>query len=127
MRRENDRLQAVGLDVVLIGLGTPEEAREFRASLKLPFTILSDNARTSYRRYDLLHISAARELNPGNLAAFVAAAARYGGAHSRDQDTSQLGGVFVVGTDGIIRFAFRAKHMSDRPTIEQLLAAAQKG
>lgn len=124
MRREQDRLRAAGLAVVLIGLGAPEEARDFRAALKLPFPVLCDPEQRAYRRYGLLHMSPARELSLGTITHGLADTLRHGLAASRNQDMLQLGGTFVVDRDGIIRFVHRAERMHERPAIDDLLRAA---
>ncbi len=104
-------------------MGTPEQARQFQRSLALPFTILSDPGKQSYRAFGLTRrLNLARELNPQSLSRFVTDVARYGVART-DQDVMQLGGVFVVDRAGIVRFAFTALRASDRPSTDEIITA----
>ncbi len=123
MRRDKSIYDAAGLQIVLIGMGTPEQARQFQRSLALPFTILSDPGKQSYRAFGLTRrLNLARELNPQSLSRFVTDVARYGVART-DQDVMQLGGVFVVDRAGIVRFAFTALRASDRPSTDEIITA----
>jgi len=107
----------------MIGLGTPDEARAFRASLRLPFTILCDTEMHGYARYGLGRIGTHQGANLSNLGALVGEIVRYGGAWSRDQDMGQLGGVFVVDTTGQVRLAFRPRRAAERPPVGDLVRA----
>jgi peroxiredoxin len=124
LRREQSRLDAAGLRVVLVGMGTPEDARAFRSGMRLPFPVLSDPDRSAYRRYGLLKIERRHRLGFREAWKLLAAIAHHGGAISRNQDMAQLGGVFVIDRDGIVRFAHRALAMSDNPPVDALLRAA---
>jgi len=125
LRREQPTLDAAGLRVVMIGLGTPEEAQAFRASLRLPFTILCDTEMRSYARYGLGRLTSSASANLSSVGALAKDIARYGGAWSRDQDMGQLGGVFVVDTTGHVRLAFRPRRAAERPQIADLVRAIQ--
>ncbi len=125
MRREQPTLDAAGLQVVLIGLGTPEEAREFRAALRLPFTVLCDLEMRSYARYGLGRMNAGAEASLASVTTFFSEVSHYGGAWSKDQDMAQLGGVFVVDTSGTVRLTFRPRRAAERPPIADLVRAIQ--
>lgn len=129
MRRDEPQLTAARLAVVLIGLGTPEEAAEFREKLRLPFPILSDPEQASYAHYGLLRMSLGREAGAAHALDsarhFFTDIARYGGAYSAHQDMAQLGGVFLVDPSGVIQFAFRARRTSEHPRTAQLIRAVR--
>lgn len=125
MRREKARLDAAGLAVVLIGMGEPDEAQAFRAQLRLPFVVLCDPDRAAYRQFQLDHLHLEREAHLREIGKLVAATVAHGGALSKHQDTQQLGGVFLVGQDGRIRYAHHARTISDHPPLDDVLAAAR--
>jgi peroxiredoxin len=124
LRREQSRLDAAGLQVVLVGMGTSDNARAFRTGVRLPFPVLSNPDQTAYRRYGLLKTDRQHRLGIRGAWKLLVAIAHHGGAISWNQDMAQLGGVFVIGRDGIVRFAHRALVMSDNPPIDALLHAA---
>ncbi len=124
MQLRNDwaRFSAAQLGIVAIGQGSATRAKAFRAELELPFPLLADPRRAAYRAYGLTQMDWRREISLGALKRSVKATLTYGAARSPDQDMLQLGGVFVVGTDGIVRFAHRSVSTSDVPSHDALLA-----
>lgn len=123
LRNDFERFNTADAQIVAIGQGSAARAKQFRAELELPFPILADPRRTAYRAYSLLSMDIRREASFTGLVRGVKAAAQYGMARSPDQDMLQLGGVFVIGTDGGLRFAHRAQRVSDNPPHEAILAA----
>ena len=121
LRRDQQQYQDAGLRIVLIGLGMPEKAREFKQELDLPFTVLCDPAKQSYSAFGLTRrLNLLRELRPQSAARFVTDIRQHGGA-STEQDMLQLGGVFVVDRAGVVRFAFAALRASDQPAMADVL------
>lgn len=106
-----------------VGLGTPTRTREFRQQMKLPFPLLSDPRRVSYRLYGLMRTDLRRSRAPQTIARYALPFLRRGGAYSRDQDMLQLGGVFLVDTAGIVRYARRSREVHDNPRPSELLRA----
>ncbi len=113
--------QTLGLGIVVIGLGSPARTKEFRQSIGVPFPILSDPRRESYRRYGLMRTDFRRELNPSTLTHGLHDTLRHGVKRSPDQDMLQLGGVFIVDMAGVIRYAHRARQWHDNPPVDDLL------
>jgi alkyl hydroperoxide reductase subunit AhpC len=123
LRNDWERFEAAGLAIVAIGQGSAARSKEFRAQMELPFPLLADPRRLAFGAYGLLQMSVREEANLASLRNVVQATIRYGGAASTDQDMRQLGGVFVVGTDGIVRYIHRARRASDHPPHDALIAA----
>jgi peroxiredoxin len=124
MRQEYDRYTTAGLEIIAIGMGSPRRTAAFRRELKLPFPMLSDPRRVSYRAYGLLKMSLRREASIASAMHFARNVARHGGAREPDQNMLQLGGVFVVDQQGIVRYAFRSARAHEYPTVEQLIRVA---
>lgn len=122
LRNEWQHFQAANLGIIAIGQGSAAKTKEFRAQLQLPFPMLADPRRAAYSAYSLLNMDLKRRASFTQLKHTVQAAVTYGGAISRDQDMRQLGGVFVIGTDGVIRFAHRSVQVDDVPQSQQLIA-----
>ncbi len=124
MRQEYDRYTAAGLEIIAIGMGSPRRTAAFRRELRLPFPILSDPRRASYSAYGLLKMSLRREASIASAMHFARNVARHGGAHEPDQNMLQLGGIFVVDPQGIVRYAFRSARAHEYPTTEKLIRVA---
>jgi peroxiredoxin len=112
--------------IIAVGQGSAARSKEFRAQLNLPFPMLADPRRTAYSAYGLLRVDLRREVSLSRLKHTVQATLAHGAAISTDQDMRQLGGIFVVGTDGMIHFAHRSLSVEDVPQPQQVLAAALK-
>ncbi len=86
--------------------------------------VLADETGTAYGDYGLERASLLRAwLSPKTVRFYVASALRGKRIRRPVSDTSQLGGDFLIGPDGRIRFAFRSTEPADRPSVEALLAA----
>ncbi len=124
MRQDYDRYTTAGLEIIAIGMGSPRRTAAFRRELELPFPMLSDPRRVSYHAYGLLKMSLRREATIASAMHFARNVARHGGAHEPDQNMLQLGGIFVVDPQGIVRYAFRSARAHEYPTAEKLVQVA---
>jgi peroxiredoxin len=124
LRTDWDHFKAADLGIVAIGLGSAKRIKDFRAELDVPFPLLADPRKLAYRAYGLTRLNVLREVNLNSLRLGFDARRDHGGSLSTDQDMGQLGGVFVVGRDGIVRYARPQQRTSDVPPNDELLAAA---
>lgn len=124
LRNQWQQFKAANVAIVAVGQGSAARTKEFRAQLTLPFPMLADPRRSAYTAYQLLRTDLRREASLSRLKHTVQATIAHGAAISTDQDMRQLGGVFVVGTDGVICFAHRSLRVDDVPQPQRLLATA---
>jgi hypothetical protein len=110
----------------VVGLGTPSRTKAFRQRIGAPFPILCDPRRESYRRYGLMRADFRHELNAATLTHGLRDTLRHGIRSSPDQDMLQLGGVFIIDSAGVIRYARRARQMHDNPPVDELLAVGAR-
>ena len=111
------------LNTVVISFGQPQFAKGWIEYTSCPFLILLDPERDSYGLYGLER-SWLRAYSPANLWGYVKRwwQGDEKGHESHGEDTAQMGGNFIVGTDGKIQFAHYCKDPTDRPSIEKLLS-----
>jgi hypothetical protein len=121
LRQSYPGLLEAGLQIVVIGMGTPEQSHAFRAQLNLPFPVLSDPEKRAYRAYGLGRVSWRKEVRPDNLVGLVRHAARHGVAATPDQDMRQLGGYFLVGREGKLLGAYPYERIADLTDIDALI------
>ena len=95
----------------------------------LPFACLVDEARSVYRAYGFVRASWLRLLTPRTLAPYIRHAFMTRGLPAGDagQDKQQLGGHVVVDPAGRVALAHPSDAPTDRPTVEELLAAIDRG
>jgi hypothetical protein len=103
------------VSVAVATMGKPAEAAEFCQRQRLPFRCLSDPARTLYRAYGLRRGSTSEIMGPETVLAGFRAAAKGYFPSVPVQDVYQLGGVFLIGTDGTVRYAHYPRHAGDNP------------
>lgn len=106
--------------VVVVSFGSIVGAQTWLKETGAPFTFLLDPDRAAYRAYGLEH-SWARAWGLKvwwRYAELMLAGHKWRGIQG---DGGQLGGDFIVDTDGVIRWAYRSHDPTDRPPIHQLL------
>ncbi len=116
-----ERIRLAGGQVVLIGMGTPQEAAEFARSQDVPFPVYSDADRSAYRAYGLPEGSVGQLAGPRVIAASLRAVADGAGVGKSVGNRRQLPGTYIVDSAGVIRFAKPAAHAGDVATVQEVL------
>ena len=122
MRDRHRDFEAAGVTVAAVGMGTPAMAAHFAAEQKMPFRLLVDHTKETYR---------AMEVNRGGLLEIAGPKVWVRGIKSLaknrqgkpEQDPFQLGAVFAVAAGGKILLAHQSDSSSDNLDPDKLLAA----
>ena len=132
LRNEHERIRRSGAGVGLVGHGDPEAAIEFASSKDLPFPLLLDRDRGTYRAYGLVQGKAMQVLSPRVALPWIKAELS---SETRQHGLAggnflQMPGTFVIDTTGVVqarggrvRMAHRNRNFADAPSIERLLEA----
>lgn len=119
MCHNKDKLDEMGVRVLIISFSAPPFVRAWLEETGVPFPVLLDENLSVYRSYGLKR-SAARTFSPKTLwYYFRRRSDRI--KHANADDIYQLGGDFIVDGDGILRFVYPSREPVDRPPINQLL------
>lgn len=124
--QRQEELRQLKTRVLLISFGTLPAIQQWLRETCPDFQVLLDRERNVYRAYGLER-SFWRSHSPRTLWRY--AQLRLAGHKKSDthgDDTSQLGGDFIVDTGGILRFVHASHEPVDRPTVAALLAALRK-
>ena len=122
MHEARKQFEEIGFHVILVGLGTAEQAEKFRAELSLSFPVICDPQKKLYSLYGL---------GRGTVRTMASATVLIKGLRAMYQghtpgiprgDVMQMPGVFLIDTDGTIRYAYYSKDVSDHPPVDTLLA-----
>jgi len=108
--------------LTLVGMGTPAHARAFKEETGVTFPVLLSRDKAAYEAMDLKRGSNRDVFSPGALGASVKRL-RHLPLRAPEQDWHQLGGTFVFGPGGELRFAYRAEHPADEPDVDAIVAA----
>jgi hypothetical protein len=103
------------------GMGATETARRFKEEFALPFTVLVDKKRESYRLLGLKRGSIMEVMGPRVWAKGAKSLLKHGQGLAKE-DPLQLGGVAIV-KNGELVFVHRSQTSSDNAPIDRLLDA----
>ncbi len=121
LRQHSAKFESLNARVVIISFGSALGAQTWLQETGAPFTLLLDPERAAYSAYGLEH-SWTRSWGMRvwlRYAQLLLAGRPWRGIQG---DSGQLGGDFIVDTNGIIRLAYRSHDPTDRPSVSQLLA-----
>ena len=102
-------------------MGASETARRFKHKYELPFTVLVDKKRESYRMLGLKRGSVSDVMGPRVWAKGIKSVVKNGQGVPKE-DPYQLGGVAIV-KDGKVTFVHRSETSSDNLSTQALLEA----
>lgn len=97
-------------------------AAHFKEQFDIPFTLLVDHTKQTYRAVELPRANAWNVYGPPVWIKGVRSILRHGNKWPK-QDPLQLGGAAVVDTEGMVRYLYRSKASSDQPPIAEIRAA----
>jgi hypothetical protein len=103
-------------------MGTPAMAGDFKRKYDVPFPVLIDRTKQTYRLLGLRRATLVDAVKPKVLWRGAVSFVKRGQAIPQ-QDPAQLGGAIVVDRSGEIVHVHRAKDAQDNAPVDQLLAA----
>jgi hypothetical protein len=123
VRDRLDEFDAHDAEVVVILFTRARNLRGYRGRYVAPLRCVTDETREVYRAYGLGRGGVWRVWGPKVWALYLSLIRHGGRVEKPTEDTSQLGGDFVVGRDGRVVLAFRQTGPEERPSVDDLLAA----
>lgn len=110
-----------GASIVLVGLGTTDQSERFKAEFNLKFPIICDPKGNLYEAYGLKRVGALGLVSPLLILKGLGAMADGHAMGVPQGDVRRLSGVFIIDTQGQIRFAHRGKNPADNPETDDIL------
>ncbi len=122
LHRDQDQLTAAGVDLAVIGNGTPNFIEGFREQTGYRGPLYTDPTLAVYRAAQLKR-GVAKTFDPRALGSTISAFMR-GHRQGRTQgDPWQQGGVLLIATDGRVLWHHASERPGDNATVAQILAA----
>jgi peroxiredoxin len=119
--------KAAGVNLVLIGQGTPRQAADFRRRQGIQLPVLADHDRVSYKAAGTKVGGVTDLFSPQTVAKGLLATARTKRTQTRTiGHPSQLGGTLVIATDGRVEWSHLSEDASDNAPPEEILEAIRK-
>ena len=133
LHRARQGFEDAGVGLAVIGMGTPEDAAEFRRIHGMELPVLVDPDRRIYERAGAKIATIDELLSPKVVARgikhTILSRLRLGSVVVHQGrirgHAAQLGGVLVVAPDGSVRYAHLSEDASDDPSPSEVLAAAR--
>ncbi len=122
MRDHHEELEAHGVRALLVSFGQEWLARRWMQETNAPFPLLMDPERSVYRAYGLER-SFAKSWHPRMLLHYLGLLLKGRKLRPIQGDPIQLGGDFIVDSQGIVRYAHPSEDPADRPSFQQILEA----
>jgi peroxiredoxin len=118
----------LGSEVLVISFAPPPLVAAYLAETPMPFQVVSDASGASYQALGLGRTSWGAMLRPGVLGRYLGHMFRgwMPRKTSKDEDIFQLGGDFVIDGQGRVVYAYRSAEPTDRPAVDELLAAVRR-
>lgn len=121
--RDYDRLKANGVDVVAVGHAPPAVTARFVARDQLPFPVVTDPSKASYRAMGLARVPFVHFFKPRIVWDAIKKLMR--GAEfrrlTRTEDIYQLGGDFLIDRDRRVLFVYPSVDATDRAGADAML------
>lgn len=125
LRRAKSRFDEKGAKILLVGMGNVEQTETFRRTFAPEFSMVCDPDRRLYRAYQLKQTGLFQLASPSLFAKGVKAIVSGHGMGSPQGDVFQLPGVFIIDTNGRVRFSHHSRDPADHPKPEELLSALE--
>jgi peroxiredoxin len=122
LHNARNRFEERGVNICLVGLGTPEQADKFRTEFSLSFPIICDPQKELYGQFGLGRGSVGSLASPSVLLRGMRTLSRGFTPGIPKGDVRQMPGVFLINKEGNIIYSYYSKDASDHPAVETLLS-----
>lgn len=127
LHRDREKFSAAGVELVVIGQGTPAHAKHFRDQHDLDLMLLVDPDRATYKAAGAKVANVAELFGPRVVARGLKAVVGERVVQGRTVGhPAQLGGVLVIAPGGAVTWAHLANDAGDNPPNSEVLRAARR-
>ena len=127
LHRDREKFEEAGVRVAVIGMGTPEQAAQFRKAQKIELDLLVDPERITYKAVGAKKATLGELIGPRVVLRGAYRGLRAGVRQGRTiGHPAQLGGVMLVLPDGSVPYAHLAEDASDNPPNDEVLTAIRE-
>lgn len=126
MRDRRKEFEDLDAEIVTIGMGIPPMAADFKDKQDIPFLVIVDRTKETYRMLGLGRGNLWDLIGPHVWLRFAKGMLTGHGVATPQQDPYQLGGAVVLEKGGDVKHVHRAKDPADTLPVDDLLAALSR-
>lgn len=123
MRDRYPEIQAAGADAAAIGMGWPAAAAAFKEEFDIPFPLIVDHTKQTYRALEMQRGTLWDVVGPKVWLRFAKGLMGGHGVGKPKQDPLQMGGTIVVKPGGETPLVHRARSAEENVPLEDVLGA----
>ncbi len=123
MRHERQSIEDAGGRIVLVGMGSVAQAREFIQRFEVDFPMICDPDQHLYRDFTIERMTPLGFFSPSMVLRGIGAMAQGHTMGLPEGDVRQLPGVVIIDREGIIQYRYRSSGPADHPAPQELVAA----
>ncbi len=123
MRHEQQAIENAGGRIVLVGMGSVDQAQAFIQRFEVAFPMICDPDQHLYREFAVERMSPMGFLSPSMVLRGIAAMAQGHTMGLPEGDVRQLPGVIMIDGEGIVQYRYDGADPADHPSPQTLIAA----
>jgi len=121
LRQVKNEFDEKGAQILLVGIGSEKETETYRKTYAPEFPMVYDPERRLYQAFQLKQTSLLKMTSASLLFKSIDVIGKGYGIGLPKGNLYQLPGVFIIDTEGIVRYSYYSRDPADRPTPEALL------
>jgi peroxiredoxin len=125
VQEHSQEIRQLGAEVLVVTQGQPALLAMFLREQSVPFPVVGDPTRDTYRAFGLERTTWWKILRPASIFRYLKLIFRGWKPRrpNEGEDVLQLGGDFILDSQGRLVYARRSAEPTDRPRVEELLDA----
>lgn len=124
MQKNIDQFKKAKIKV--LSFAEPEELKEYQKHFQWKMDIYSDPKRTLYQAFGLKKEKIWNIFHPKTILKHIVYFSKGQKMQKAKQDIYQMGGDFILDSNGNVQYSFRSTRPDDRPSIRRLLKELEK-
>ena len=121
MRHAEADIRKAGGQVLLVGMGSVSQTRNFMERFELPFPMVCDPDQHLYRDFSIERMSPIGFFSPTMALRGIGAMAQGHTMGLPEGDVRQLPGVVIIDRDGVVLFRYESSDPADHPSPAMLV------
>lgn len=121
MQKSLKRFNELKVQIKVVSFAKPEVLKTYVNNFSWQFPVYSDTERKAYHQLSMKRGNKLSMIHPTTLASYARVLLKGYKVEKPTDDVYQMGGDFLIDSEGILRYAHPSKRPDDRPSVKTLL------